>query len=220
MRAPDGEIPSTFFTSGIALRGRPAHTHGMSIDVQSDPRRGSLCALACKSLLYLLLGSAILSLDSSAAMAQEVAVGEIDACGLLSSEDIATDLEKPVGPPQRKDFGPVKGGAYSSVCMWSIDGEARRFVILNVIRWPTGKAMAKQYLDAFYTAAAKGDIPHQPVPRSLGDQALWWGDGLAVREGDVSFGISVFAPRGERKGGEIEEVLAHRVLEALERLSK
>ena len=59
------------------------------------------------------------------------------------------------------------------------------------------------------------------MPRDFGDAALWWGDGLALRLGDVSVGISVFVPslkaqRAER-AGYFEERLAVHVLEALER---
>lgn len=152
----------------------------------------------------------------------------IDACSLLSSSEIEHALQLPVQKPERNDAGDVADGAYSSVCVWKItapdndevsqeDADAplggRHFVILNAMAWPAGKAMARKYLDAFYAAAERGDIPHQPVPRKLGDDALWWGDGLAVRKGDVSFGVSVFVPgMSVEHAAQMEEFLAKQIL--------
>ena len=172
----------------------------------------------------------------SAAPTEQDAVAKVDACTLLKSAEIQQALQRPVETPQRKDPGYVSEGAYSSVCVWTIPVGAsaaggqslaapddaapmggRQFVILNVIRWPTGKGMARKFLDAFYSAAERGEIPHTPVARRLGDDALWWGDGLAVRRGDLSFGISIFIPRTSLEEAErIEEILARRVLARLD----
>jgi len=164
-------------------------------------------------------------------------VPTIDACSLLSSSEIETAVGSPIELPERNDAGYVADGAYSSACVWKIvasasapqaSGESdadnfdaplggRQFVILNAIRWPEGKGMARKFLDAFYLAAEKGDIPHAPVPRKLGDDALWWGDGLAVRKGDVSFGVSAFVPGTNPQSAEqIEEVLARRILSRID----
>ena len=175
-----------------------------------------------------------------AAEAGQGKVVKIDACTLLLPSEIESALQLPVEAPERNDLGYVKDGSYSSVCIWKIpasvsapqagagseaddaaDAEAplggRHFVILNAVLWPAGQGMARKFLDAFYAAARKGDIPHQPVPRKLGDDALWWGDGLAVRKGDVSFGVSVFVPGMRlKKAGQIEEALAQRVLSRID----
>jgi hypothetical protein len=91
-------------------------------------------------------------------------------------------------------------------------------VILNAQRWPAGRDMAKKFLQAFHDSAEKGVIASKPVPRKFGDDALWWGDGLAVRKGDVSFGISVFMPkRGEARTSVLEEKLAPHILKRLDR---
>jgi hypothetical protein len=95
----------------------------------------------------------------------------------------------------------------------------KRFVILNVLRWPRGSDGARTYLEAFREASASGVIESKPIARPFGDEALWWGDGLAVRRGDVSFGVSVFMTRGaadtQPHAGEREERLAKIILSRL-----
>lgn len=78
--------------------------------------------------------------------------------------------------------------------------------------------MARTFLESFRAAAADGTIAGKPIARDFGDEALWWGDGLAVRSGGVSFGISVFLPRaeGQLEKGVGEERLAPLVLRRLE----
>ena len=89
----------------------------------------------------------------------------------------------------------------------------RSYVILNAMRWPEGRGLADTFLQAFRDAAAIGEIPSAPASRDYGDAALWWGDGLAVRAGDVSFGLSVVLPHAERGyPGEFEERLAPAIL--------
>jgi hypothetical protein len=87
----------------------------------------------------------------------------------------------------------------------------RDFVILHAMRWQKG--MAHTFLDDFYTAAKKGELPHEPLARKIGDDALWWGDGVAVRKGDVSYGISVFvAGMKLEEAGRLEEILARHIV--------
>jgi hypothetical protein len=184
-----------------------------------DPKRQSPYSMTSKRRACLMLWLVLACCQSTGAHAQNAA--EIDACRLLSVDEIAVDVGWRVLAPERKDFGVTDDGAYSSVCIWKAagtDGMAMpddapaQFVILNAVRWPAGKNMARNFLDAFYAAAEKGDIPRKPVARALGDDALWWGDGLAVRQSDVSFGISVFPPSREHEPGKIEEALARRIL--------
>lgn len=155
---------------------------------------------------------------------------EINACELLTSAEISTAIGLPVDNGRRQDEGMSRDGQYSSTCFWTIEpgkapdatapGKGRRFVILNVQRWPAGKDMAKKFLEAFHESADKGIIPNKPAPRKFGDEALWWGDGLAVRRGDVSFGISVFMPqRGVPRTSQVEEQLAPHVLRRLDQES-
>jgi hypothetical protein len=162
-------------------------------------------------LLLALIGGA------PAVAADKAVVGTIDACTLLSATAIHKELKRVVGEPQRTDSGYVEGGAYSSTCLWTITlsqdtkPTKRRLVILHAMRWPRGKAAT--FLEQFYAAAQNGELPHQPVPRKIGDDALWWGDGVAVRKGDVSFGISVLVEGVSLdEAGRIEEALARQVL--------
>lgn len=155
---------------------------------------------------------------------------EINACALLTQAEISAAVGLAVDNGRRQDEGMSRDGQYSSTCMWTIEpgktpdqtapGRGQRFVILNAQRWPAGRDMAKKFLQAFHESADKGVIANKPVPRKFGDEALWWGDGLAVRRGDVSFGISVFMPkRDEARTSAMEEKLAPLVLRRLDRKS-
>lgn len=169
----------------------------------------------------------------AAAMFVSVAQGadaslEINACELLSPAEITAAIGLPVDNGRRHDEGMSRDGQYSSTCMWTIEpGKApdqtapargRRFVILNAHRWPAGRDLAKKFLEAFHESAEKGVIANKPSPRKFGDEALWWGDGLAVRRGDVSFGLSVFMPqRDVARSSAMEEKLTPQILRRLDR---
>jgi hypothetical protein len=155
---------------------------------------------------------------------------EIDACALLRAQEISQVLSLPIEEGVRRDAGldPAQG-MYSSTCVWTVasDGSAvdpakplggRSFVILNAMQWPRGSGQSRTFLDAFREAAASGEISSEPAARDFGDEALWWGDGLAVRRADVSFGVSVFVHgmKAERPGA-FEERLAPLILQRLER---
>lgn len=152
----------------------------------------------------------------------------IDACALLITSEISQVIGLPIEAGTREDAGLQSNGSYSSTCVWRIklkkvvpvDPTAplggQSFVILNAMQWPAGSGRAHEFLDAFRSAALKGEIPGKPSPRPFGDEALWWGDGLAVRRNDVSFGISVFMPGlGLKSTGTFEEKLAPQVLRRL-----
>lgn len=180
------------------------------------------------------LATAIATAVFSAAMVSAGSAAEtpleINACELLTPAEISAAIGLPVDAGRRQDDGLSRDGQYSSTCFWTIEpGKApdqsapargRRFVILNAQRWPAGRDMAKKFLEAFQESADKGVIASKPVPRQFGDEALWWGDGLAVRKGDVSFGLSVFMPkRGEARTSAMEEKLAPQILKRLDRQS-
>ena len=153
---------------------------------------------------------------------------EIDACALLSPAAISEATGFPAKAGIRRDAGYESNGSYSSSCVWLLEREnadasqnaalgGRSFVILNAMRWPAGSGRADSFLQAFRDAADRGEIPREPVPRDHGDAALWWGDGLAVRMDDVSFGISVVIPGiSPSRPGEFEERLAAEILRNLE----
>jgi hypothetical protein len=109
-----------------------------------------------------------------------------------------------VQPGQSIDDGVTEEGAYSTTCLWLTDfapGAAldltrpfggRSFVILNVMHWPRGSGASRKFLDSFRAAFEAHEITSRPVPVEIGaDESIWWGDGVAARKADVSFGISV-----------------------------
>jgi hypothetical protein len=144
-----------------------------------------------------------------------------DACGLLSVNDIAAVIGKTVAAGEPHDSGRTKDGAYSSTCLWkaavtaSTDPDAplggAGFAILNTMVWPSGSGRARQYLEDFRKAATAHEIDMVPVPVEAGDEALWWGDGVAVAKGDVSFGVSVHLDQDKAAEQAMEENLARRV---------
>jgi hypothetical protein len=153
----------------------------------------------------------------------------VNACRFLSAEEVATAVEAHVERGQRHDSGEVAAGAstipdtYSSTCVWRLStpgsppADPQRplsgasYVILNVMQWPRGSGRAHQFVDDFRAAARDGTIEHQPVALKIADEALWWGDGVAVRKGDRSFGISVHLVGGRARERGIEEALAKRI---------
>lgn len=158
-------------------------------------------------LLSALLGAAFMSTSSMALAVVAQPPAAIDACALLSTSTIAQVLNVSVEAGTPHDAGLESNGAYSSACVWSVvtppgfhDNPnaplgGRSFVIVNAWRWPHGSDGARNYLDEFRRASERGELDAAPTTRRMGDEALWWGDGLAVRRGDVSFGISVFSSR-------------------------
>lgn len=148
------------------------------------------------------------------------APARIDACVLLQPEEIASVIGAAVNPGARRDNGIESNGAWSSSCLWTLSTAqgGRSFVILNVMQWPAGSGRAHEYLDSFRKAATSGVLSEAPRPRKFGDEALWWGDGLAVRTRDVSFGLSVRLPRSPATAaGKREERLAPLVLREIDR---
>jgi hypothetical protein len=153
----------------------------------------------------------------------------IDACALLQRAEIVRVIGAPVGEPTRAEDGLASNGAYSSTCFWEIEVAKRTapradaplggksFVILNAQQWPRGSNLAHTFLDSFREAARTGDIPGKTTARQVGDEALWWGDGLAVRRHDASFGLSVFLPGSKTSHtGVLEEQLAPYILRRLD----
>jgi hypothetical protein len=161
---------------------------------------------------------------------QPVPALQVNACALLLPAEITQVVGLPVGPGMRHDDGLVPNGSYSSSCIWEVHPPTsapadpdkplggKSFVILNAMQWPPGSGLAHTFLESFRAASADGTIPGKPSPRNFGDEALWWGDGLAVCKGDFSFGISVFLPASSSDSpkGATEERLAPLILRRLE----
>jgi len=155
----------------------------------------------------------------------------INACTLLTDEEVAAVVGAKVTPGERRDDGEVGGkgdyappGTYSSTCFWQFHADAsgiddpnlpmggRRFAILNAMVWPAGGGDAAKFLQSFRDAFKEEIIPSDPVTVDIGDEGLWWGDGVAARKGDNSFGISVFLQNGDKASQrQMEEALARKI---------
>ena len=137
------------------------------------------------------------------ARAQEPSMA-IDPCRLLSVEEVSAVMGEKVQDGQLLDNGFTRDGAYSTTCLWTgslPEGVAedaakplggRPFAMLNVMNWLGGPDFARKFLTDFEEACEAHEIPTPPVAVDVGaDEALWWGDGVAAREGGVSIGVSV-----------------------------
>lgn len=157
------------------------------------------------------------------------AATDINACDLLQPGEIERATGRNVDPGVRMDAGEEAGGAWSSSCVWLLRtaGEApmgprfdlrgRSYVMLNAVQWPAGSGKARSFLDGFRDALASGALAGPLLPRKFGDEAFWWGDGLAVRRRDIGFGLSVHVI-GVRSAvpGAREEDLAPHVLRRID----
>lgn len=176
----------------------------------------------------LLLGCAVA--ESTAADTRGISTAQqADACSLLAAEEVSKALELSVDRGLRDDGGRLNGGAYegayASTCVWKVSGDrdlrnlelplgGGSFAILSLISWPSGGGSVK-FLQSFRDAAQNHIISSQPVKLAIGDEALWWGDGVAVRKGDLSFGISVHLVDGRSRERQIEEALATKIVARL-----
>jgi hypothetical protein len=173
------------------------------------------------------LVSAWLPLIAVAAMPASAAVPAeaINACELLQPVEISRLLGGYAAEGRRMDAGMETNGAYSSSCVWvmhpqkpaqpeaRLELRGRTYVILNAMQWPAGSGKAGTFLQSFHEAKASGVLTGDLVPKRFGDEALWWGDGLAVRRRDIAFGLSVSrTPRGSEAPGLVEEKLVQMVL--------
>lgn len=149
----------------------------------------------------------------------------IDACKLLTPEDIAAVTGKTVGAPIPNGGGSTEEGSYSSTCVWKIPGDAgagtaaidaplqgANYAMLNAWSWVPSSDGAHKFLQDFRDAAKDDLIDMTPVPVEVGDEALYWGDGVAVRKGNVSFGISVHLIGGKPTEQSMETALARKIL--------
>lgn len=149
-----------------------------------------------------------------------------NSCDLLTDRQVSEVMHMKVDPGARDDSGQPAGagyeGAYSSTCVWraSQDRSAQdptlplggaNFAILTLISWPVGADGPAKFLQSFRDAAESHIITSTPVALRIGDEALWWGDGVAARKGNVSFGISIHLVNGRPKEREMEESLAAKI---------
>ena len=186
-------------------------------------------AIAAYTAVLLLLTAGVgRSAAPAAGSAARAPAPEVNACELLSTAEVSTILKADVHPGQRSDDGRTNLGSYSSTCFWRVSahpdtapaasGTQPLFAILNLMSWPAGSGMSGKFLQDFRDAEKKELIPGKTVPLKLGDEALSWGDGVAVRKGDISFGVSVALKPGDHAiSGPMQEALARKVLEHMQR---
>jgi hypothetical protein len=157
----------------------------------------------------------------------------INACDFLTVTELTAIVSAKVERGVRDDSGAVDSGdyavagTYSSTCLWRFSrGRSRTadpnlsfgqesYVILNVMQWPSGSGQARRFLDSFRDAAKRGEIPQSPVPVKIADEALWWGDGVALYKEDKSAGVSVHLVGGRERERGMEEALARMVASRL-----
>lgn len=124
----------------------------------------------------------------------------------------------------RDDAGLTRDNAYSSTCLWRISADRDKadpnrplggasFAILNMMSWPDG-AGAK-YLQDFRDAGRNHEIAMMPVPVAIGDEALWWGSGVAVLKGNLTIGMSVHYLPERRRERAMAETLAKTIADRL-----
>lgn len=188
-----------------------------------SPEAGILGVVAAVAVVL-----SVASMSARESMAQ-VSAGPADACSLLKDSEVSAALKLKVMPADRRDDGKLDHkegyeGAYSSTCVWRVSEDegkdsvdlpmaGMRFAILNAITWPKNSGKAAHFLQEFYDVAEQGIIPSKPIAvKGIGEDALWWGDGLAARKGDVSFGVSVFLQNGDKATQRtMEEELAKKI---------
>ena len=176
-------------------------------------------------LLPAALSAALFPLASAAAAAPPAG---IDACALLTPDEVSAVVGKKVETVQPYDNGITVQGAHSTTCIWAaplapgvlpnpaLRLGGRGFVVVNVINWPGGARDAHKFLDGFQKAFREHDIKSKPVAVKVGaDESLWWGDGVAARKNGVSIGVSV-AQFGDRAARQPQaESLAKLILKRL-----
>jgi hypothetical protein len=175
------------------------------------------------------LGSQTSSATQSTTRAEGI---EVNACTLLSADEIAAVVHFKVEDGVRNDSGRLRSdpydGSYSATCLWKASQDhaandpnlplgGARFAILNLMSSPAGSRQAAKFLQGFRDAAKDGTIATTPVPLKIGDESLWWGDGVAVRKGDVSYGVSVHTVNERSLERQMEQTLASRIVERLQR---
>jgi len=134
----------------------------------------------------------------------------IDACALLTPDQVSAVVGKSVEVTQPFDNGITNQGAHSTTCIWAsplppgVEPDptkrlgGRGFVVVSIMNWPGGPEDARKFLDDFHRAFTEHGIESKPVAVNVGaDDALWWGDGVAARKNGVSIGVSV-AQYGDR----------------------
>ena len=179
--------------------------------------RGVVAVLAVVGLVGIGLAVALMAQPGSEDQSAVGGPARINACDMIADAEIERVIGVRVRPGDRRDDGMTFDGAYSSTCYWGtneVPEAGGTYAILNAMSWPVGSGGGAHFLESFHEAAAEHVIPNEPEPLPYGDQSLYWGDGVAVLVGDVSFGISVRHSSPDKSIRRImEEMLAKKILE-------
>ncbi len=179
--------------------------------------RGIAAILVVAGLVGTGLAVALVAQPGADDPASDGGAARINACDMISAAQVQRVIGVAVRSGDRRDDGVTRDGAYSSTCYWGtseVPEEGGTYAILNAMFWPEGSDGPKHFLESFHEAAAEHVIPNEPEPLPYGDQSLYWGDGVAVAIGDVSFGISVRHSSPDKSIRRImEEMLAKQILE-------
>jgi len=169
---------------------------------------------ACRVPVLAAVLGAVLFVAAPGLRAASAPPAAIDACALLTPDEVTSVVGKDVEITQPFDNGITAQGAHSTTCIWAsplasgVEPDptkrlgGRGFVVISVMNWPGGPGDARKFLDDFHRAFQEHGIESKPVAVNVGaDDALWWGDGVAARKNGVSIGVSVaqFGDRAARQ---------------------
>lgn len=132
------------------------------------------------NLLRLSVLAALLTVAALPVHASESAA-TIPACPLLAPTEITEAFGTPVVADEQEPMGGETGAGRMTLCLFTPEGgRLGATVALTVWAWPAGHPGAAGQM------TASADSP-AAAPLSIGDGAVWDGDRLTVRKGDVTF---------------------------------
>jgi hypothetical protein len=139
--------------------------------------------------LFLTLAASHATLAASVAQAAGEAAAEIPACPLLTPDEVVAAFGKPVAVAEQPPVGGAPGAGRMTTCFWTpADGGLGTTLSLVVWSWPSGHPAAAGSVEAVRLA----DLPDRPAPVdvAVGDEAVWDGDRLHARKGNVGFTLA------------------------------
>jgi hypothetical protein len=167
--------------------------------------------------VFLAIASVVLSACSDESSSSAATAVKIDACGLLDADRVGAAIGVPVQPgAEGRSAGGGENEGVLSTCNWQAPDDTPRLptVTLMVWSWPAGGKGAQSYIQSFRDAAEQyPDLP-KPEPVTMGDEAIWVGNGLQARKNDASISVTV-SGIDEDKAKPAVMALAREVLDAL-----
>ena len=115
----------------------------------------------------------------------------VPACPLLAVEEVSATLGIAVEAAEQPPSGGQEGQGRMTTCLWTPSGGRLGATLSLVVwAWPPGDVHAMGTLAAIRGAAA--DFPDRPPPETvaIGDDAVWDGDRIHVRAGQVTYTLA------------------------------